>query len=224
MLNDPTNSTDPFGLTDCPQTASCPTLLLDGTPLEGAGLSAASRFSILDIPVTVQSWGWIPITEDTTGFTGAGANWPYGSVLNLAYFGLTSTTVGSGFDLFNVLSATEFQLLPSHPPTVPPNNGTTAAGTKQTIGTPKTSSQCSIYLQSGSTSGQVLNFLCRQFPDNPWSQRMRGCLQALYDPKSGYLPVPILLPTTPASFFDVNSVIPGTGAHAVCALDASGIH
>ena len=87
------------------------------------------------------------------------------------------------------------------------------------IGTPKTSSQCSIY--SRGASGAALNFICRVTPNNPWSQRMRGCLQALYDPNSGYLPVPFPIVTMVAPPFDLNSILPGTGAHAVCVLEAS---
>lgn len=72
------------------------------------------------------------------------------------------------------------------------------------------SSQCSVYLQGGTVSGNALNFLCRSFPDNPWSQSMRACLQTLYDPNDGYVPFPL-------------ETIPGMGAHVACALVASGV-
>jgi hypothetical protein len=86
------------------------------------------------------------------------------------------------------------------------------------MGTPKTSSQCSIY-QDGSATGSALSMICQAFPNGPKSNQMRGCLQSLYTPGSGYLPLPTLVPTGPGSFFDVNSVIPGTGAHLTCLAD-----
>jgi hypothetical protein len=89
---------------------------------------------------------------------------------------------------------------------------------QQTIGTPMNSSQCSIYSQG--TSGKILNYICRKTPDTPWAQIMRGCLQALYDPNLGYIPLPTLVQIGPANFFDINSILPGTGAHVVCALEA----
>ena len=88
------------------------------------------------------------------------------------------------------------------------------------IGTPKTSSQCSIYLQGGTTSGSALNFICRELPNGPRSQQMRGCLQTLYSPTSGYLPLPLFIFLPGNSLFDLNSIIPGAGAHATCAADA----
>ena len=89
------------------------------------------------------------------------------------------------------------------------------------MGTPKTPEQCSIYLAGGTTSGKSLYVLCSKvFPNSPKSNTMRGCLQSLYDPKSGYLPVPIrvpiLIPTPGPAMTDVNEIVPGTGAHAVC--------
>jgi RHS repeat-associated protein len=89
---------------------------------------------------------------------------------------------------------------------------------------PKKSSECSKYLEAADQkSGKALNFLCRSFPDDPWSQRMRGCLQQLYNPKSGYLLVPVVVPLPYGPNVDVNELIPGTGAHAACALQASGV-
>jgi RHS repeat-associated protein len=116
----------------------------------------------------------------------------------------------------------------THPDTGPPilrrqvaANNAVATNPKE-VGTPKTSAQCSIYLEGGTASGKALNFLCRQFPDDPWSQRMRGCLQAVYDPNSGYLPIPVPIGPTPGSGIDLNKIIPGTGAHVGCAINASG--
>jgi RHS repeat-associated protein len=100
---------------------------------------------------------------------------------------------------------------------------TRPGSTPQGIGTPKTSSECSIYLQGGTESGKFLHAVCQSFPDTPRSQIMRGCLQALYNLTSGYLPLPLYVQTTPASLIDANSIIPGAGAHAVCLGEAFGI-
>lgn len=89
------------------------------------------------------------------------------------------------------------------------------------LGTPKTSAQCSIYLRGGTASGNMLNFICRELPDGPRSQLMRGCLQTLYNPTQGYVPLPLLVPIGPGSFFDLNGIVPGAGVHTVCAADAS---
>ncbi len=103
-MNNPVNAVDPSELM---------MVLLDDDDRRGGGggrigfvnLNAGimtgvtgNEFDLMNIPVTVETWGWIPITPDTTGFSGATS--PIGIVTNLAYFGLTSTVVGSGFDLF----------------------------------------------------------------------------------------------------------------------------
>ena len=90
----------------------------------------------------------------------------------------------------------------------------------QHIGTPKTNSQCSIYLQGGTTSGDLLNTICQNTPNGPTFNQMRGCLQTLYSPTSGYIPLPLFILLPGGSFFDLNSIIPGAGAHATCAADA----
>jgi hypothetical protein len=87
--------------------------------------------------------------------------------------------------------------------------------------TPKTPDQCSIY-NNGTASGSALYKLCQTFPNNPKSNQMRGCLQSLYSPQSGYIPLPVLIPTSPGSMFDLNSLIPGTGAHLNCAVGTLG--
>jgi RHS repeat-associated protein len=97
-----------------------------------------------------------------------------------------------------------------------PNNGT------KPIGTPKTSAQCSIY-QDGSATGAALSKICQAFPNDPKSNQIRGCLQSLYNPGSGYVPIPVIVPTTPGSFVDVNGILPGTGAHLGCFANAAGI-
>ena len=97
--------------------------------------------------------------------------------------------------------------------------------------TPKTRDQCSIY-QNGTAAGTALYFLCSKvFPNGTWSNQMRGCLQSQYNPQSGYnpIPVPVTLPNnasghgmTPATtpgVIDLNSLIPGTGAHLSCLLN-----
>jgi hypothetical protein len=87
--------------------------------------------------------------------------------------------------------------------------------------TPKTPDQCSIY-NNGTTSGAALYKICQAFPNSPKSNQMRGCLQSLYNPQSGYIPLPVLIPTSPGSVFDLNSLIPGTGAHLNCAVGTLG--
>jgi hypothetical protein len=90
------------------------------------------------------------------------------------------------------------------------------------IGTPKTSAQCSIY-QDGSATGAALSKICQAFPNGPKSNQIRGCLQSLYNPGSGYVPIPVIVQTTPGSFVDVNGILPGTGAHLGCFANAAGI-
>jgi hypothetical protein len=98
-----------------------------------------------------------------------------------------------------------------------PNNGTTP------IGTPKTPAQCSIY-QDGSATGTALYTLCSSvFPNGPVSNQIRGCLQSLYTPGSGYAPIPAIVSTTPGSLVDINRIIPGTGAHLACFANAAGL-
>lgn len=55
-------------------------------------------------------------------------------------------------------------------PSTEPNNDTP-------IGTPKTSSQCSVY-QDGSATGNALSKICQAFPNGPVSNQIRGCLQS----------------------------------------------
>jgi len=100
-----------------------------------------------------------------------------------------------------------------------PNN--TISQTPYPPNTPKTPDQCSIY-NNGTASGSALYKLCQTFPNNPKSNQMRGCLQSLYSPQSGYIPLPVLIPTSPGSWFDLNSLIPGTGAHVNCAVGTLG--
>ncbi|MGD0446614.1 MAG: RHS repeat-associated core domain-containing protein, partial [Edaphobacter sp.] len=99
-----------------------------------------------------------------------------------------------------------------------PNNGTPP------IGTPKTTAQCSIY-QDGSATGAGLAFLCSKvFPNGPVSNQIRGCLQSLYNPGSGYVPIPVIIPPgSPGGGTDLNSLLPGTGAHLGCFANAAGL-
>ncbi len=99
-------------------------------------------------------------------------------------------------------------------------SSSTEPSDNNTIGTPKNSSQCGIYLQGGTASGAGLNIVCRNAPEYPWSQRMRGCLQTLYNPSSGYVPIFMPVPLPGGSAADLNTIIPGTGAHVVCAVNA----
>jgi len=91
--------------------------------------------------------------------------------------------------------------------------------------TPKTTNQCSIY-NNGTASGTALYTLCSKvFPNGPWSNKMRGCLQSLYSPQSGYLPLSVIVPpTVPGCGTDLNNLLPGTGAHIACALESSGFN
>jgi hypothetical protein len=85
-----------------------------------------------------------------------------------------------------------------------PNNGP--------MGTPKTSSQCSIY-QDGSATGAGLYTLCSKvFPNGPVSNQIRGCLRSVYIPGSGYINPPNLVPG-----------IPGVNAHLTCWAEAAGL-
>jgi len=87
-----------------------------------------------------------------------------------------------------------------------PNNGTPP------IGTPKTTAQCSDYLD-GSATGAGLYTLCSKvFPNDPVSNQIRGCLQSQYIPGSGYINPPSPLPG-----------IPGVGAHLMCFANAAGL-
>jgi RHS repeat-associated protein len=89
-------------------------------------------------------------------------------------------------------------------PGAAPNNGP--------IGTPKTSSQCSIY-QDGSATGAGLYTLCSKvFPNGPVSNQIRGCLQSMYIPGSGYINPPNPLPG-----------IPGVNAHLTCWAEGAGL-
>jgi hypothetical protein len=102
--------------------------------------------------------------------------------------------------------------------------GSSRKNAPQEIGTPKTSSQCSIYFRDSSSSGQALYTLCSNvFPDNPFSQRMRGCLQSMYIPGPGYMFVPVLTATLGPGMTDLDSIIPGTGAHLACLANSIGL-
>jgi hypothetical protein len=105
-------------------------------------------------------------------------------------------------------------------------SGTVEAPNKGTppIGTPKTTAQCSIY-QDGSATGAGLAFLCSKvFPNGPVSNQIRGCLQSLYNPGSGYVPIPVIIPPgSPGGGTDLNSLLPGTGAHLGCFANAAGL-
>src|SRR6202142_3771192 len=92
----------------------------------------------------------------------------------------------------------------------------------QEIGTPKTSSQCSIY-QDGSATGNALSRTCQALSNGPKSNQMRGCLQSLYTPGSGYAPIPVIVVTTPGSYVDVDRIIPGLGAHLGCLANTLGL-
>ena len=97
-------------------------------------------------------------------------------------------------------TSTELQQDPSAP----------SHGTKQ-MGAPKTSAQCSLY-QDGTASGNALYKICQAFPNSPKSNRMRGCLQCLYDPGARYFPVPIIIPgVVPGGGADLDTIIPETG-------------
>ena len=100
-----------------------------------------------------------------------------------------------------------------------PNN--TVSSTPYPPNTPKTPDQCSVN-NNGTASGTALYNISRAFPNNPKSNQMRGCLQSLYSPQSGYIPLPVLIPTSPGSWTDLNSLIPGTWAHLNCALETLG--
>jgi RHS repeat-associated protein len=106
----------------------------------------------------------------------------------------------------------------NHPGNAPSN---TVSQTPYPPNTPKTPDQCSIY-NNGTASGAALYKICQAFPNSPKSNQMRGCLQSLYSPQSGYIPLPVLIPTSPGSWTDLNSLIPGTGAHVSCALQTLG--
>jgi hypothetical protein len=61
------------------------------------------------------------------------------------------------------------------------------------------------------------------FPNGAWSDSMRGCLQSLFDPGAGYLRIPVIFPPgNPLGGTDLNSLIPGMGAHLACAAATIG--
>jgi RHS repeat-associated protein len=104
-----------------------------------------------------------------------------------------------------------------------PGGGTGGGAGPQKIGTPKTSSQCSIY-QDGSTTGNALSKICQAFPNGPISNQIRGCLQGLYSPGIGYAPFPLIIPfMVPGGGTDLDSVVPGTGVHLACFANAAGL-
>lgn len=105
-----------------------------------------------------------------------------------------------------------------------PGNGQLAfANGTPPIGTPRTSAQCSIY-QDGSATGAALSKVCQAFPNDPKSNQIRGCLQSLYNPGSGYVPIPVIIPPgSPGGGTDLNSLLPGTGAHLGCFANAAGL-
>jgi hypothetical protein len=123
-------------------------------------------------------------------------------------FAISSTYMGLQFRCYESVSGT----------VVAPSNGTPP------IGTPKTTAQCSIY-QDGSATGAGLAFLCSNvFPNGPVSNQIRGCLQSLYNPGSGYVPIPVIIPPgSPGGGTDLNSLLPGTGAHLGCFANAAGL-
>ncbi len=90
---------------------------------------------------------------------------------------------------------------PQQPPPYPPN-------------VPKTPDQCSVYQQNGG-----LYVICSHTGNSSVANKIRGCLQSLYNPQSGYIPIPVFVPTSPGSGFDLNSLIPGAGAHLSCWAD-----
>jgi len=167
--------------------------------------SNGSNFSFLPPPgwTTITIQGAPGITSQcgyscqTDNFTYSG-DMPYEST-SVAYFSGGGAGGGSGSTApSNTIKQTPY----------PPN-------------TPKTPDQCSIY-NNGTARGAVLYKICQKFPNNSKSNEMRGCLQSVYSPQSGYIPLPVLIPTSPGSMTDFNSLIPGLGAHVTCALETLG--
>ena len=110
--NNPLSHVDPLGLVDgptnCGQDGQCYAQWSKDFQAQFAGgvnqgprgsWTAASEFWLMSKPVTVTTWGWIPVTPSTTNF--AGPSTSNGTIDDvLAYFGQQSVQVGTGLDLF----------------------------------------------------------------------------------------------------------------------------
>ncbi len=185
-----------------------------------------SEFGLMQVPV-VQQYGYSLAYFGGTqqpGPSWSGVMDQYGfagySATSALFFGGTwvpepeFATVGNGFELLGLSQ--------------PPGSGT-AATTEDRMPSaapmasqatfqfePKTSQQCSVYLD-GTGSGSALFQLCSKvFPNGPSLNRMRGCLESLYLPSKGYLPIPLVVFDPAPSVVN----IPGAGAHLSCALAA----
>jgi RHS repeat-associated protein len=217
VLNNPLSYTDPSGLI-LPGSAGyggggeCPNcyggaVYNDGTG-SGVGLGLSNTTTTTHTTDFYMQWG-TGGNSDGTLMTGV-ADLSLGSstvtVFTIAYYGLPSISS------MQPTSANATNSAPSN----------TIGSTPYPPDTPKTTDQCSIY-NNGTASGTALYTLCSKvFPNGPLSNKMRGCLQSLYSPQSGYIPLPVLIPTSPGSATDLNSLIPGTGAHLSCALETLG--
>jgi RHS repeat-associated protein len=240
VMNNPMTLVDPFGLQgqctpgtpNCPAPVSCTNMVCADNPSTFCGVpycgydpqglnNEFDELGLQEIPLVVNTGIWVPPSPGTATLLESQFEWSGDQIVGgstdvtLGVNGLPgywlSLAVGNAFTFFGG----DFSSSPQGEGQAP-NNGT------KPIGTPKTSAQCSIY-QDGSATGAALSKICQAFPNDPKSNQIRGCLQSLYNPGSGYVPIPVIVQTTPGSFVDVNGILPGTGAHLGCFANAAGI-
>jgi hypothetical protein len=180
------------------------------------------ELGLQEIPVVVNTGIWVPPSPGTATLLESQFEWSGDQIVG----GSTDVTLGvnglPGYWL-SLAVGNAFTFFGGDFSSSPQGEGQASNNAPTKIGTPKTSAQCSIY-QDGSPTGPALYTLCSKvFPNGSVSNQIRGCLQSFYAPGSGYAPIPVILPTTPGSYVDVNSILPATGAHLTCFANAAGL-
>ena len=167
--------------------------------------------------------GSVTVTSTTTTLTTQTSSTILGSGVTETGPPQTSSTTTVTVTVSSPVDTNPSPTAPSAP--LAPSQPQAPSGGGGQIGTPRTPSQCSSY-QDGSAAGNLLSTICQGFPNNPVSNQIRGCLQSLYSPGSGYIPIPIIIiPSTvlgPGGA-DLDSLLPGTGAHLLCFANAAGL-
>jgi hypothetical protein len=218
-LNNPLASVDPSGL--CPGHSKSVSCSSAGGGDDDGTIDGIDEFDFIQIPVYGNGFGEFPDQGNPTFSSPVTSGQFAGSQmvgsLTMLSFGWGYEQIGTGFDFLG--DSIPIGGSGSGGEGGAPNNS--ISSTPQ-ADTPKTSNQCSIY-QDGTATGNLLSQICQKFPNGPKSNQMRGCLQSLYTPGSGYFPITIpISPGGTGPFPGGNLNIPGAGAHLACLLETLG--
>jgi RHS repeat-associated protein len=193
VLNNPTTLTDPSGLDACAQSSDpheCHQITYWGL---GNSINPyvnplfSDEFNVMQIPVVVQTgFGWIPV--DSSGVPGPTTFYDdelYSTTEMFLrfYWGQIFENTGT----FMIFNAPQMQApIPSflffNGPTKAPNNATIGpANPNSKPNVPPDPAFCGGY-RDGTGAGDALYHLCMNFPNNPWSNCVRGNLLNQYTP------------------------------------------